>query len=168
VISAHDGQPMNDVVVVLGPGQIGQAMLRRVGMGGHSACLHAGRECRRRRLRARQCRRRVSTATVDISQRPAVESLVVKAMSLGNVTRLIRAAACHQAKCSAGDLEGRPLRHGHWAQAFGDVVAAGESGVVIASQPAHRLPALSVHHHQALAMTPVEELLSLPFLASKH
>jgi NAD(P)-dependent dehydrogenase (short-subunit alcohol dehydrogenase family) len=47
---------------------------------------------------------------------------------------------------------------------FGNVVARGGSAVVIASQSGHRLPALTVDQNKALATTPVEELLSLPFL----
>ena len=47
---------------------------------------------------------------------------------------------------------------------FGDVVARGGSGVVIASQSGHRLPPLTVEQNGALATTPVEELLGLPFL----
>ena len=47
---------------------------------------------------------------------------------------------------------------------FGNVIARGGSGVVIASQSGHRLPALSVEQNKALATTPADELLSLPFL----
>jgi hypothetical protein len=38
------------------------------------------------------------------------------------------------------------------------------AGVVIPSQPGHRLPALTVEQNKALATTPVEELLGLSFL----
>src|ERR1700749_2551862 len=41
---------------------------------------------------------------------------------------------------------------------------AGGSGVVIASQSGHRLPPLTVEQNRALATTPVEHLLALPFL----
>ncbi len=47
---------------------------------------------------------------------------------------------------------------------FGNVMAGGGSGVVISSQSGHRLPALTVDQNRALAMTPTEELLKLPFL----
>jgi NAD(P)-dependent dehydrogenase (short-subunit alcohol dehydrogenase family) len=50
------------------------------------------------------------------------------------------------------------------AAALGDVMARGGAGVVIASQSGHRLPALPPEQDQALATTPVEELLALPFL----
>jgi hypothetical protein len=47
---------------------------------------------------------------------------------------------------------------------FGNVIARGGAGIVIASQSGHRLPPLTVEQNKALATTPVEELLSLPFL----
>lgn len=47
---------------------------------------------------------------------------------------------------------------------FGEVIARGGSGIIIASQSGHRLPALSAEQNQALATTPVEELLALPML----
>src|SRR6478672_8621699 len=43
-------------------------------------------------------------------------------------------------------------------------MARGRSGVVISSQSGHRLPALTIEQNKALAMTPAEELLELPFL----
>src|SRR5258708_32633138 len=45
---------------------------------------------------------------------------------------------------------------------------AGGAGVVIASQSGHRLPPLIVEQNKALATTPVEELLSLPFLQPRQ
>jgi hypothetical protein len=47
---------------------------------------------------------------------------------------------------------------------FGKVMARGGSGVVISSQSGHRLRALTIEQNKALAMTPTEELLRLPFL----
>ena len=47
---------------------------------------------------------------------------------------------------------------------FGKVIDRGGSGVVIASQSGHHLPALTIEQNKALATTPVEELLALPFL----
>jgi NAD(P)-dependent dehydrogenase (short-subunit alcohol dehydrogenase family) len=44
---------------------------------------------------------------------------------------------------------------------FGEVIADGGAGVVIASQSGHRLPPLSTDQNEALATTPVEELLGL-------
>jgi NAD(P)-dependent dehydrogenase (short-subunit alcohol dehydrogenase family) len=43
-------------------------------------------------------------------------------------------------------------------------MARGGAGVVIASQSGHRLPALLPEQDKALATTPAEELIALPFL----
>jgi NAD(P)-dependent dehydrogenase (short-subunit alcohol dehydrogenase family) len=45
---------------------------------------------------------------------------------------------------------------------FGNVIARGGAGIVIASQSGHRLPPLSSEQNAALATTPVEKLLTLP------
>jgi aryl-alcohol dehydrogenase-like predicted oxidoreductase len=47
---------------------------------------------------------------------------------------------------------------------FGNVIARGGAGVVIASQSGHRLPPLTVEQNALLAKMPVEELLNLPML----
>jgi NAD(P)-dependent dehydrogenase (short-subunit alcohol dehydrogenase family) len=47
---------------------------------------------------------------------------------------------------------------------FGNVIARGGAGIVIASQSGHRLPALTPEQDKALALTPAEELLALPML----
>jgi hypothetical protein len=44
---------------------------------------------------------------------------------------------------------------------FGNVIARGGSGVVIASQSGHRLPALTIDQNKALATTPAEEYVGL-------
>ena len=44
------------------------------------------------------------------------------------------------------------------------MIAEGGSGVIISSQSGHRLPALPQEQNDALATTPVDELLDLPFL----
>ena len=45
------------------------------------------------------------------------------------------------------------------------MIARGGSGVLIASPSGHRLPPLTVGQNKALATTPVDELLGLPFLS---
>ena len=47
---------------------------------------------------------------------------------------------------------------------FGNVIARGGAGVVIASQSGHRLPALTPEQDKALATTPADDLLALPML----
>jgi len=107
----------------------------------------------------------VSVATVDASLREAVHGLVETATALGEITGLIHAAGVSPSQATPAtilkaDLYGTALV----LQEFGNVIARGGSGVVIASQSGHRLPALTVEQNKALAMTSVEELLALPFL----
>jgi NAD(P)-dependent dehydrogenase (short-subunit alcohol dehydrogenase family) len=47
---------------------------------------------------------------------------------------------------------------------FGNVIARGGAGVVIASQSGHRLGALTDEQNTALATTPADDLLKLPML----
>jgi NAD(P)-dependent dehydrogenase (short-subunit alcohol dehydrogenase family) len=157
---------MTDVIVVIGPGQIGQAIARRVGVGKHVllADLREDNAVAAAEVLS-NVGYEVSVATVDVSSREAVHALVEKATGLGEVTGLIHAAGVSPSQAPPAtilkvDLYGTALV----LEEFGDVIASGGAGVVIASQSGHRLPPLSVEQHKALATTPVEELLGLHFL----
>ena len=100
-----------------------------------------------------------------MSSREAVHALVNTATKLGDVIGLIHAAGVSPTQASPAtilkvDLYGTALV----LDEFGNVIARGGAGVVISSQSGHRLPPLTVEQNKALATTPVEELLSLPFL----
>lgn len=157
---------MRNVIVVIGPGQIGQAIARRVGVGKHVllADLHRGNAEAAAEVMG-NAGYEVSVATVDASSREAVHALVETATDLGEVTGLIHAAGVSPSQASPStilkvDLYGTAVV----LEEFGSVIAPGGSGVVIASQSGHRLPPLTVEQNKALATTPVEELLDLPFL----
>jgi NAD(P)-dependent dehydrogenase (short-subunit alcohol dehydrogenase family) len=157
---------MQNVIVVIGPGQIGQAIARRIGVGKHILLADMRRENADAAAEVMQnAGYKVSIATVDASSREAVHALVEKATSLGEVTGLIHAAGVSPSQASPAtilkvDLYGTALV----LEEFGNVIARGGAGVVIASQSGHRLPALTVEQNKALATTPVEELLNLAFL----
>jgi len=157
---------MTDVIVVIGPGQIGLAIARRVGVGKHVLLADMHPENARAAAEVMgNVGYQVSTATVDVSSREAVKALVATAAGLGDVTAVIHAAGVSPSQASPAtilkvDLYGTALV----LEQFGSVIARGGSGVVIASQSGHRLPPLSVEQNKALATTPVEELLKLSFL----
>jgi len=157
---------MTDVIVVIGPGQIGQAIARRVGVGKHVLLADLRQEKADSAAEVlSNAGYEVSVATVDASSRDSVHALVEKATDLGQVTGLIHAAGVSPSQASPAtilhvDLYGTALV----LEEFGNVIASGGSGVVIASQSGHRLPPLTVEQHRALATMPVEELLDLPFL----
>jgi len=155
-----------DVVVVIGPGSIGQAIARRVSAG--KRLLLADLRQQNAEVAADVLSNAgydVSTATVDVSSRQSVHTLVERATALGNVTGVIHAAGVSPSQASpatilAVDLYGTALV----LEEFGNVIAFGGAGVVIASQSGHRLGALSVEQNKALALTPADQLLSLPLL----
>jgi NAD(P)-dependent dehydrogenase (short-subunit alcohol dehydrogenase family) len=157
---------MTDVVVLIGAGQIGQAIARRVGVGKH--VLLADMRVENANAAAEVMANAgydASVATVDASSRDAVHALVEKAAKLGEVTGLIHAAGVSPTQASPAtilkvDLYGTALV----LEEFGNVIGRGGSGVVISSQSGHRLPPLLAEQSKALATTPVEQLLALPFL----
>ena len=158
---------MGSVIVVIGAGSIGQAIARRVSAGKKVllADLRRGKLPMRQPLCFSNAGFDVITATVDVSSRASVQTLVQTATALGDVTGVIHAAGVSPSQASPEtilhvDLYGTALV----LEAFGDVVAEGGSGVVISSQSGHRLPALTPEQNQALATTPTEELLELSFL----
>ena len=156
------------VIVVIGPGQIGQAIARRVGVGKHVLLADLSAENANAAAEVLgNAGYEVSVATVDVSSRVAVHALVETATGLGEVTGLIHAAGVSPSQASPStilkvDLYGTALV----LEELGNVIAPGGAGVVIASQSGHRLPPLTVEQNKALATTPVEQLLDLPFLQS--
>jgi NAD(P)-dependent dehydrogenase (short-subunit alcohol dehydrogenase family) len=157
---------MPEVIVVIGPGQIGQAIARRVGVGKHVLLADMRPENTKAAAEVMaNAGYEGSVATVDASSREAVHSLVEKATGIGDISGLIHAAPVSPSQASPAtilkvDLYGTALV----LEEFGDVIARGGAVVVIASQSDHRLPPLAVEQNKALATSPVEELLSLPFL----
>ena len=157
---------MNHVVVLIGAGQIGQAIARRVGIGKH--VLLADRSEANAQAAADVMSNAgydASVATIDVSSREAVHALVGTATGIGDVVGLIHAAGVSRSQASPEtilhvDLYGTAVV----LEEFGNVIARAGSGVVISSQSGHRLPALTVEENKALAMTPADDLLRLPFL----
>jgi NAD(P)-dependent dehydrogenase (short-subunit alcohol dehydrogenase family) len=157
---------MKDMIVVIRAGQIGQAIARRVGVGKHIvlADLHE-KNAKAAAEIFENAGYEVTVATVDVASRESIHALVEKATALGSVTGLIYAAGVSPSQASPAtvlkvDLYGTALV----LEEFGNVIASGGSGVVIASQSGHRLPPLTVEQNKALATTPTEDLLTLPFL----
>jgi NAD(P)-dependent dehydrogenase (short-subunit alcohol dehydrogenase family) len=161
---------MTGVIVVIGAGSIGQAIARRVSAGKHvlladlrqdnvdvaaKVLSDAGFE--------------VSTTIVDVSSRKSVHALVESSTAIGTITGVIHAAGVSPTQASPAtilkvDLYGTALV----LEEFGNVIAHGGAGVVIASQSGHRLAALTPEQNKALATTSADELLSLPMLQPEH
>lgn len=161
---------MTDVVVVTGPGSIGQAIARRVGTGKHIVLA----DLRRANADAAAQTMRnagfdVTATTVDVADRASIQALVDTALAHGDITGLVHAAGVSPSQAPieailAVDLYGTAVL----LEEIGNAIARGGSGVVIASQSGHRLPALTAEQDAALATTPTEELLNLPMLQDGH
>jgi NAD(P)-dependent dehydrogenase (short-subunit alcohol dehydrogenase family) len=157
---------MNEVTVVIGAGQIGQAIARRISAGKHVLLADLRQENAEAAADVfADAGFDVTTAMVDVSSRESVHALAKTADALGDVTGVIHAAGVSPSQASvetilAVDLYGTALV----LEEFGNVIAAGGAGVVIASQSGHRLPALTAEEDAALATTGPDELLGLPLL----
>ncbi|HEY5999019.1 MAG TPA: SDR family oxidoreductase [bacterium] len=157
---------MTNVIVVIGAGLIGQAIARRVSAGKHVLLADLRRENADAAAKVLgDAGFEVSTAIVDVSSRPSVHALVERATAIGAITGVIHAAGVSPTQASPEtilkvDLYGTALV----LEEFGNVIAHGGAGVVIASQSGHRLPALMPAQDKALATTPADDLLALPML----
>jgi NAD(P)-dependent dehydrogenase (short-subunit alcohol dehydrogenase family) len=152
---ATGGHAVKEVVVVIGPGQIGQACARRVGVGRHVLLADLREENANAAAEVMaSAGYEVSATVVDASSGEAVDALVRRATTIGNVVGLIHAAGVSPTQATPATILKVDL--------YGTALVL--ERVVIASQSGHRLPPLTVEQSKALAMTPTENLLALPFL----
>jgi NAD(P)-dependent dehydrogenase (short-subunit alcohol dehydrogenase family) len=157
---------MASVIVVIGAGSIGQAIARRVSAGKRVVLADLRQENAEVAAKVMSdAGFDVHTTTVDVASRDSVHALVHLAKGLGDVTGVIHAAGVSPSQASPAtilkvDLYGTAVV----LEEFGNVIAPGGSGVVIASQSGHRLPALTPEQNKALATTPADQLLGLAML----
>jgi NAD(P)-dependent dehydrogenase (short-subunit alcohol dehydrogenase family) len=153
-------------VVVIGAGGIGLAIAHRQGSGKtvliadiSEATLEAGIKS----LKA--AGHEATSQKVDVSSRESVRSLADAAAGLGSVVQVVTTAGLSPVQASANavlavDLLGVALV----LEEFGRVISPGGAGLVISSMAGYMLPPLPQEQNEALAITPADELLSLPFL----
>ncbi|WP_092979589.1 SDR family oxidoreductase [Actinopolyspora lacussalsi] len=154
-------------LVVIGSGGMGRAIARRLGSG--RRVLLADLDENTLESTAESMRsdgHDVTTRRVDVSSRESVAELARTAAELGPVTKLAHTAGLSPARSSASvilrvNLLGAALV----LEEFERVVAEGGAGVVISSMAGHMNPPLGEAQEEALAGTPAEELLGLPFTA---
>ena len=154
------------VSVLVGAGSIGQAIIRRVSAGKHIVLADYSEENAKRAAKTLEDAGFVcSTIQCDLGSKEDILKLVEFATNKGEVTNLVNAAGVSPSQAPVGeilrvDLYGTSVL----LEEFGKVIAEGGSGVIISSQSGHRLPALPQEQNDALATTPVDELLDLSFL----
>ena len=161
---------MQDVMILVGAGQIGMAIARRMGCGkkvivGDKVEDHA-----------KDIATILNNAgfdaepfAMDLSSRKSILQLIEEAQSYGEIGMLINAAGVSPSQASIEtilkvDLYGTAVL----LEEVGKVIKHGGVGVTISSQSGWRMPALSAEEDEALAMTPTDELLQLPLLQPSH
>ena len=155
-----------DIVVIIGAGGIGIAIARRQGIG--KTLLLADSNEKTLQSAATELRGasyEVETHTVDVSSRASVRQLAQAAAALGRVTQVVNTAGLSPNmapvdRLLAVDLYGSAVVF----EEFQPVIAAGGAGLLISSMAGHMMPALPPEQDHALAYTPADELLALPFL----
>lgn len=161
---------MKKVMILAGAGQIGMAIARRVGYGmkiiigdknkGNADTIadtmnKAGFDC--------------IAVELKLSSRKSIKNVIAKAQEYGDITMLVNAAGVSPSQASIEtilkvDLYGTAVL----LEEVGKVIAEGGTGVTISSQSGHRMPALTPEQDRFLALTPTEELLSLPMLQPEN
>jgi NAD(P)-dependent dehydrogenase (short-subunit alcohol dehydrogenase family) len=155
-----------DIVVVIGAGGIGLAIARRQGFG--KTLLLADFNEKTLQSAAEELRGAsysVETQIVDVSSRESVKSLAKAAAALGNVVQVVNTAGLSPNMAPVDrllevDLYGSAVVF----EEFESVIAPGGAGLIISSMAGHMMPALPPEQDHALAYTPADELLDLPFL----
>jgi NAD(P)-dependent dehydrogenase (short-subunit alcohol dehydrogenase family) len=153
-----------DVVVVTGLGEMGLAIARRVGHGADLVLADSNPEVLD--LTTDQLRGEgyaVTSLVVDVAVRDSVAALARRAASVGTVRQLVHTAGVSAVLASvpailAVNLLGVALV----IEEFGQVIAPGGAGVVIASMSAYLYPAFTSEQARQLATTPADQLLDLP------
>ena len=155
-----------EIAVLVGAGSIGQAIIRRVSAGKHIVLADYSLE------HAKQAAQTLSdagfectTTVCDLGSKEDILRLVELSTSKGDVKYVVNAAGVSPSQAPVEeilrvDLYGTSVL----LEEFGKVIAYGGSGVIISSQSGHRLQALPQEQNEALATTPVDGLLQLPFL----
>lgn len=157
-----------EVLVVIGVGGMGEAIARRLGSG--KAVLLADYDEETLASAAASLAadgHRVESRAVDVSSAESVRALADYAATLGPLTQLAHTAGLSPAQAPATailavDLLGVALV----LQEFGEVIAPGGAGVVIASMSAHMLPPLTAEQEQTLAHRPPDQLLGLDIVSN--
>lgn len=161
---------MTDVVLWTGAGQIGMAVVRRIGFG--KKIVVGDKSVANAKLVAEIMRSAgfdIELVECDISSRKSILDLIKVGQRYGEIAYLVNSAGVSPSQATIEvilrvDLYGTAVL----LKEVGRVIRRGGRGITISSQSGYRMPALSPEVDQQLAMTPTEELLSLEVLKPKN
>ena len=159
-----------EVLLLVGAGQIGIAIARRVGCGKKIIV------CDKNLDNAGAATEILEKAgydavpiEMDLASRKSIQNMIVEADKYGSISMLVNAAGVSPSQASIEtilkvDLYGTAVL----LEEVGKIIAPGGVGVTISSQSGHRMPALTQEEDRQLAMTPTEELLKLKILQPQN
>jgi NAD(P)-dependent dehydrogenase (short-subunit alcohol dehydrogenase family) len=157
---------MKKVMLLLGAGQIGTAIARRIGAGmkivaGDKSLANAQATAKLMNNAGFD----VEPIQVELSSREDIRNMIAKGQEYGDITMLVNTAGVSPSQASIEDI----LKVDLYGTAVlmeevGKVIAPGGCGVIISSQSGWRMPALTAQEDELLAITPTEELLKLDLL----
>ncbi len=159
-----------DVMILVGAGQIGMAIARRMG---YVMKIVIGDM---NKTNAEAIAKTMNEAgfdavpvEMDLSSRSSILALIAEAQKYGKISMLVNAAGVSPSQASIEtilkvDLYGTAVL----LEEVGKVIKPGGVGVTISSQSGHRMPALTPEEDEQLATTPTEQLLSLDILQPQN
>ena len=159
-----------DVMILVGAGQIGMAIARRMGYGMKIVIGD------KNKTNAEAIAKTMNEAgfdavpvEMDLSSRSSILALIAEAQKYGKISMLVNAAGVSLSQASIEtilkvDLYGTAVL----LEEVGKVIKPGGVGVTISSQSGHRMPALTPEEDEQLATTPTEQLLSLDILQPQN
>ena len=159
-----------DVLLLVGAGQIGMAIARRMGYGKKIVIGD------KKLANANVIAEIMNTAgfdavavEMDLSSRASIKNIIAEAQKYGDIAMLVNAAGVSPSQAPIEailkvDLYGTAVL----LEEVGQVIRPGGTGVTISSQSGHRMAALGAEIDEQLATTPTEELLSLEVLQPQN
>lgn len=161
---------MKDVVLLTGAGQIGMAIVRRIGYGkkivvGDKKIENAEAICKIMTNAGFDC----APFAADISSRESIWGIIAECRKHGEIAYLVNAAGVSPSQAPVEailkvDLYGTAVL----LEEVGTVIKTGGVGVTISSQSGHRMKQLTPEEDELLATTPTEELLQLEILRPEN
>lgn len=155
-----------NVMLLIGAGQIGVAIARRMGYG--MKIVIGDKKTENAQTIAKTMNDAgfdVVPVEMDLSSRASIQSIIAQAQKYGDITMLVNAAGVSPSQAPIEailkvDLYGTAVL----LEEVGKVIAPGGVGVTISSQSGHRMKQLTPEEDEQLACAPTEELLNLPLL----
>ena len=155
-----------EVMLLIGAGQIGMAIARRMGYG--KKIVVGDRTQKNAESVSRILNEAgfdTSPVEMDLSSRESILNMIAEAQKFGESSMLVNAAGVSPSQAPIEtilrvDLYGTALL----LEEVGKVIGCGGVGVTISSQSGHRMPALTPEEDELLATTPTDALLALDML----